>query len=79
MNYTTALKAHEMIEKIKLNKADIEILTRVIENGIEGAQLVIMGKDGKYNSTLYREDRIDLLLQVLYEKNTRLMTKLKEL
>ncbi len=79
MNYATALKAHEMIEEIKLNKADIETLTRAIENGIEGIQLVIMGKDGKYRSTIYRENRIDLLLQVLYEENTRLMTKLKEI
>lgn len=79
MNYTTALKAHKIIEEINLNKADIEILTRAIENGIEGAQLVIMGKDGKYHSAPYKEDRIGLLLQVLYEENTKLTTKLKEI
>lgn len=79
MDFITALKAHKMIEEIDLNNADIEIFKRAIDNGIEGVQLVIKGKDGNYHSTTYREDRIELFLKVLHEENTRLMTKLREL
>ena len=79
MNITTALEAHKMIEEIKLNNADTNMFKRAIENGINGAQLVIQGKDGSYHSTIYREDRIGLLLRVLQEENIRLMNKLEAL
>jgi hypothetical protein len=79
MNITTALEAHKMIEEIKLNNADTDMFKRAMENGIDGVQLVIQGKDGSYHSAIYREDRIELLLRVLQEENIRLMNKLEEL
>ena len=79
MNYWTALEAHKMIEEINLNNADIEIFSRAIDNGIEGAQLLIKGKDGDYRSTTYREDRIGLLMKVLLEENAKLTARLERL
>lgn len=79
MNITTALEAHKMIEEIKLNNADTDMFKRAMDNGIDGVQLVISGKNGDYRSTIYREDRIELLLRVLQEENIRLMNKLEEL
>ena len=79
MNYWTALEAHKMIEEINLNNADIEIFSRAIDNGIEGAQLLIKGKDGDYHSTTYREDRIGLLMKVLLEENAKLTARLERL
>jgi hypothetical protein len=79
MNITTALEAHKMIEEIKLNNADTDMFKRAMESGIDGVQLIINRKDGSYHSTIYREDRIGLLLRVLQEENIRLMNKLEEL
>ena len=79
MNFITALKAKKLLEEIDLNNADTEIFRNAIDNGIEGVQLVIVGKNGIYHSTVYKKDRIDLLLKVLYEENTKLMTELREL
>lgn len=79
MNFTTALKAHEVIEKIELNNSDLEMFNRAIENGISGVQLVIRSENGTYHSTIYKKDRINLLSKVLREENDKLMTKLREL
>lgn len=79
MDITTALEAHKMIEEIKLNNADTDMFKRAMENGIDEVQLVIRGKYGSYHSTIYRKDRIGLLLRVLQEENIRLMNKLEEL
>ena len=79
MNYIIALKAQKLLEEIDSNNADIEIFKNAIDNGIEGVQLVIASKNGTYRSTVYKKDRIDLLLKVLYEENTKLMTELREL
>lgn len=79
MNFITALKAKKLLEEIDLNNADTKIFRNAIDNGIEGVQLRILSKNGTYHSTIYKEDRIDLLLKVLYEENTKLMTELREL
>jgi hypothetical protein len=79
MNITTALEAHKMIEEIKLNNEDTDMFKRAMESGIDRVQLIINCKDGSYHSTIYREDRIELLLRVLQEENIRLMNKLEEL
>ena len=79
MNFITALKAKKLLEEIDLNSADMEIFRNAINNGIEGVQLNIVSKNGAYNSTIYKKDRIGLLLKVLYEENTKLMTELREL
>ena len=79
MNFITALKAKKLLEEIDLNNADTEMFRNAIDNGIEGVQLKILSKNGTYHSTIYKKDRIDLLLKVLYEENTKLMTELREL
>lgn len=79
MDFTTALEANKIIENIKLNNADISVIKNAIENGIVGAQLVINVKGMNHHSSIYKEDRIELLLRVLQEENIRLMNKLEEL
>ena len=79
MNYIDAFKAHGIVEEIEQNNKDMRTFRNAINNGIVGAQITIKCKDGTFMSTIYEDDRIDLLLKVLYDRNTKLMTKLREL
>ena len=79
MNYTDAFKAHDIVEEIEQNNKDIHRFINAINNGIVEAQITIKCKDGTFKSTVYEDDRIDLLLKVLSDRNAELMTKLREL
>lgn len=79
MNYIDALNVHDMVEEIEQNNRDIRIFNDAIKNSIVGAQIMIKCKDGTFNSTIYENSRIDLLLKVLHEENARLMAKIKDL
>lgn len=79
MNYIDAFKVHGIVEEIEQNNKDIRRFKEAIQSGIEGAQIQIKCKDGTFMSTVYENDRIDLLLKVLYDRNTELMTKLREI
>ena len=74
-----AVKVHKIVEEINQNNADIEMFNNAIDNGITGAQVIIQGTNGVYHSTIYRENRINLLLQSLHEENAKLMQQIKEL
>lgn len=77
MDIKKGFQAYNIIKEIKLNDSDMLILKNV--NNIEAAQITIKMKDGTYQSSIYENDRINLLLQVLYERNIELMRKLGEL
>lgn len=79
MNYTDAFKARDIVEEIEQNNKDIRRFINAINNGIVEAQITIKCKDGTFKSTIYEDDRIDLLLKVLSDRNAELMTKLREL
>ena len=79
MNYTDAFKAHGIVEEIEQNNKDMRTFRNAINNGIVDAQITIKCKDGTFMSTVYKDDRIDLLLKVLSDRNNELMTKLREL
>lgn len=79
MNYTDAFKARDIVEEIEQNNKDICRFINAINNGIVEAQITIKCKDGTFKSTVYEDDRIDLLLKVLSDRNAELMTKLREL
>ena len=79
MNYIDAFKVHGIIEEIEQNNKDMHTFRNAINNGIVGAQITIKCKDGTFNSTVYKDDRIDLLLKVLCERNDELMEKLEKL
>ena len=74
-----AFKVHGIVEEIERNNKDIHRFTNAINNGIVEAQITIKCKDGTFKSTVYEDDRIDLLLKVLSDRNAELMTKLREL
>lgn len=79
MNYIDAFKVHGIVEEIEQNNKDIRIFKEAIQSGIEGVQIQIKCKDGTFMSTVYENDRINLLAQTLYARNTELLNKLKEL
>ena len=79
MNYIDAFKVHGIVEEIEQNNKDIRRFKEAIQSGIEGVQIQIKCKDGTFMSTVYENDRIDLLAQTLYARNTELLNKLKEL
>ena len=79
MTYVNAMKAYELMQEVKLNEADMIILKDSINNDIEAAQITIQTKNGKYMSSLFKADRIELLRRVLYERNAELMKQLEEL
>lgn len=79
MFYTDALKAHDIIKEIELNNKDIDRIRKAIVNGIVGVELTIKCIGGTFKSTIYENDRIDLLLKVLCERNDELMEKLEKL
>ncbi len=79
MNYIDAFKVHSIVEEIEQNNKDIRRFKEAIQSGIEGAQITIKCKDGTFMSTVYENDRIDLLSQILYARNTELLNKLREL
>ena len=79
MDYIDAFKVHGIVEEIEQNNKDMHTFRNAINNGIVGAQITIKCKDGNFMSTVYEDGRIDLLLKVLYDRSTELMTKLREL
>lgn len=79
MNYIDAFKVHGIVEEIEKNNKDMYTFRNAINNGIVSAQITIKCKDGTFMSNVYEDNRIDLLLKVLYDRNTELMTKLREL
>lgn len=80
MEYEKALKVCEIVKEIELNNKDIDTFSDALKDGIEAAEMHVRSKKGNYySSTIYRKDRIDMLLQVLYSRNDELMQKLAEL
>ena len=74
-----AFKAHDIVEEIEQNNKDIHRFINAINNGIVSAQITIICNDGTFNSTVYENDRIDLLLKILIDRNYELVTKLRVL
>ena len=80
MDYQTALRASKIVNEIELNNKDILGLEKAINNGIIAAQIIIKSKDDDiYKTTVFENDRIDLLVQVLNLRNKQLTEKLREL
>lgn len=79
MNYENAQKVHNIIEKLKQINKDIQIFEDAIKSGIVGAQVTIQCKEGTFNSTIYENNRIDLLLKVLYEEKSKLTAEIEGL
>lgn len=79
MEYSKALKVHEIVEEIKLNDADMETIDNAMNGGIESAQINIKTRNGNYYSHCFKNDRIDLLLGVLSARNIELMKNLEEI
>lgn len=79
MDYKNALKVHSIIEEMTENQKDIDILTDVTNNGFEGAQITIKCKDGTYKTTVYDNNRVNLMLRVLLKRNEELAAQLKAL
>lgn len=79
MDYSRAYEAYKIVEELKLNNADICRFQDAINNGITAAQITIQSKNGTYTSTRYENDRLNLLLQVLHNRNMELMEKLEKL
>lgn len=79
MDYKNAIKVHSIIEEMRENQRDIDILTDVTDNGFDSAQITIKNKNGIYNTTVYDHNRVNLLLRVLLHRNTELAAQLKAL
>ena len=79
MNFIDAFEVHDIVEELEKNNKDMHAFRNAINNGIIEAQITIKCKDGTFNSTVYKDDRIDLLLKVLSERNDELMEKLAKL
>lgn len=79
MDYKNAIKVHSIIEEMRKNQRDIDILTDVTDNGFESAQITIKNKNSIYNTTVYDHNRVNLLLRVLLHRNTELAAQLKAL
>ena len=79
MNFVKACEIRDIIEEIELNNKDIRRINDAVKDGILGAQITIKCKNGEFRSTVFENDRINLLLKVLYNKNTELMAKLEDL
>ena len=79
MNYTKALEARKIIDEIEQNNKDIRRFEDAIKTGIIEAQITIKCKEGIFNSTIYENNRIGLLLQILYHRNVELMERLEKL
>ena len=79
MDYKNAIKVHSIIEEMRENQKDIDMLTDATYNGFDSAQITIKSKDGIYNTTIYDHNRINLLLRVLLHRNTELAAQLKAL
>lgn len=78
MDYKNALKVHDIVEQIEKNNRDIHTLQDALYKGIVRAQITIDCEGGRFNSTIYDNDRIELLLTVLYTKNAELTKELEK-
>lgn len=78
MTYETAVEASEIIAEIKLNDGDISLLEDAMKNDAYGVQITIKNSSGTY-TMIYKKDRLNLLLQVLYQENNNLRTRLNKL
>lgn len=78
MTYETAVEASEIIAEIKLNDEDISLLEDAMKDDVYGVQMTIKNSSGIYTMT-YKRDRLNLLLQVLYQENNNLRTRLNKL
>lgn len=78
MNYVKASEIRDIVNEIELNNKDTRILMDAIKDGIVAAQITIRCPNGTYMTTIFENDRINLLLQTLYTKNKELMEKLEE-
>ena len=79
MTYEEAIKVHSIIEEMTKNQKDIDMLTDVTNNGFDSAQITIKSKNGIYNTTIYDNNKVNLLLRVLLHRNTELAAQLKAL
>ena len=80
MEYTKAVEAAKILKEIELNEADINILEEGIQDGIFKAQIAFVSYGPKtYSTTVYQNNRLNLLVRVLKEENEELRKRLSEL